>query len=120
MLVKIVDELLDAACTAAAGPSPAGEALAHRAAQALVAGQPGARGQHLGGGAAGRRAPCAVKSSATARGRVVVRREGGVGVGEVAVAEARDRVGRDLAAHEQGGAVGDAGDDGGAAQACGC
>ena len=46
--------------------------------------------------------PCAANPSATACGRVVVRRERGVGVGEAAVAEARDRRGGDLAADDGG------------------
>ena len=50
------------------------------------------------------------------RDRVVVRRERRLLVGEPAVAEGADRVGGDLAAGEQRGAVGDARDDGRAVQ----
>ena len=110
MLVKIVTNCSTAASTADTRPWPAGDVLGHRAAQALVAGQSGARGQHLRGRAGGL-VGLAGEAVGDRADRVVVRRHGGLGVGEVAVAEARDRLGRDLATHEQGRSGGDSGHD---------
>ena len=110
------DELVDRALHGGDRALPGLHVLGDRAAQALVAGEPGARGEHLGRRAlgGGRLGGEGVGDRAH---RVVVRRQGGVGVGEVAVAEARDRVGRDLAADVEDGAGGDARHDRGAAQA---
>ena len=115
MLVKIVTNWSTAPWTAATGPWPACRFLftaprrpLSRASPALAVSTSAAapwaeaalRGERLGD-----------------RGRrVVVRREGGLGVGEVAVAEARDRVGRDLAADVEDGSGGDARNDRGPAQ----
>ena len=88
------------------------ELLADRGAQALVAGQAGAGGQHLGGRAGGPgRGPG--EAVGDRGGRVVVRREGVVGVGEVAAAEALDGGRADLAADDQGWTVGQPGNHGG-------
>ena len=115
MLVKMPTNWSTAACTDATRSVAAAQLLAHRAAQPLVAGQAGAGGQHLGRGA-GRLGGLAAEAVGDGGDRVVVRRQGGLGVGEAAVAEARDRLGGHLAADQQGGPVGDAGDDGGAVQ----
>ena len=115
MVVKIVTNWSTAPCTAATGPWPACRFLSHRAAQALVAGEPGARGEHLGRRALGRGRLGGERVGDRGR-RVVVRRQGRVGIGEVTVAEARDRIGRDLAADVEDGAGGDARHDRGPAQ----
>ena len=116
MLVKIVTNWSTAPWTAATGPCPACRFLftaprrpLSRASPALAvstsAAAPWARGR-LGGERVGHRAR-----------RVVVRRQGCVGVSEVAVAEAGDRVGRDLAADVEDGACCDTRHDRGPAQA---
>ncbi len=110
------DELVDRTLHGGDRALPCLEVLAHGSAQALVAGEPGARGEHLGRRALGRGRLGGEGLGHRAR-RVVVRREGGVGVREVAVAEARDRVGRDLAADVEDGACCDARHDRGPAQA---
>ena len=87
------------------------DVLGHRAAQPLVPGEARTGREHLRGRAGGL-GGLAGEAVGDGDDRVVVRRHRGVGVGEVAVAEARDRVGRDLPAHEQGRAGGDARHDG--------
>ena len=106
MLVKIVDELLDRArAPRRAGPSPALQVLARRAERRPLSRASPALA--VSTSAAAPVAAAALRGEAVGdRGRgVVVRRQRGVGVGEVAVAEAGDRVGRDLAADEEGGTV---------------
>ena len=61
---------------------PAGQVLAHRRAQSLVAGQRGARGQHLGGRTGGGAGPLGEAVGDRLR-RGVVRREAVLGVGRV-------------------------------------
>ena len=113
-----VDELLDAPrARRRAGRSPPSSALRTAAAQPLVAGQPGARGQHLGRRAGGPRGLGGEPVGDRLRGDVV-RRQRGVGVGEAAVAErARSPPGSTSPRTTEGGTVGDARDDRGAAEA---
>ncbi len=91
------------------------ELLADGAAQSLVAGEAGAGREHLGRGT-GRLVGLAAEAVRDRAGRVVVRRQGGLGVCELSGAEALDGLGRDLSADQQGGPEGDAGDDGSALQ----
>ena len=108
-------ELLDRGVQRDEEGVPGRQPLLDRRPQALVAGQPGGGGEHLGGGAAG-----AVGAGGQPLGRGtdrdVVRRESRVGVGEAGGLEGRDR-GR---GHRDGGGddrgVGDAGDDRGSAK----
>ena len=119
MPVKIAGELLDRGVHRGEQVVVRAQLLAHRAAQPLVAGQAGARGQHLGGGAGGalglalrsrRRRPATAASyaarAASASAYPPSPKRG-------------DRVGRDLAAGDQRRAVGDARDDRRAAQESG-
>ena len=91
------------------------ELLADGAAQSLVAGKSSTGREHLSRGA-GRLVGLAAETVRDRAGRVVVRRQGGLGVCELSGAEALDGLGRDLSADQQGGPEGDAGDDGSALQ----
>ena len=108
-------ELLDRAVHGREQVVARAQLLADRAAQPLVAGEAGARGQDLGGGAGGLLGLAGEAFRHGADG-IVVRRQGGLGIGEVTRAEAGDRVGRHLAAGDEGGTVGDTRNDRGAAQ----
>ena len=105
------DELLDGRVHGGDDRAPAVERLADRRAQPLVAGQTGARGEHLGRGAGGL-GGLGGEPVGHRLGGDVVRRERGVGVGEAAVAEALDGGRVDLAADAEGGSVCDTRDTG--------
>ena len=105
------DELLDGRVHRGHQALAGGDVLGHRTAQPLVPGEARTGGEDLRGRAGGL-VGLAGEAVGDGDDRVVVRRHRGVRVGEVAVAEAGDRVGRDLAAHEQGRAGGDSRHDG--------
>ncbi len=109
------DELLDARMHRSEQVLPLlQQVLADRAAQTLVAGQAGARRQHLRGVTRDAAGLAHEPVGHRLRG-FVVRRKRRVGVGEPGPVEACDRLGRDLGPHHESGCEGDAGDHGSAA-----
>ncbi len=90
MVVKIVTNCSTAPCTAATGPCPAWRFLATPERRPLSRARP-ALAVSTSAAAPWALAALAENVSATAVGRVVVRRQRGVGVGEVTLAVAGDR-----------------------------